>query len=175
MEEARFGLKGWYRRRWCPRGARPPWRCEDRYDWLWLYTAVEPTTGQSFCLFLPRLDGTCFELGLRAWRRAFPAEPWAVVLDHSGAHTSGHVRWPDGGAPVPLPAYRPELHPGERWFKALRAPLANHVHDHLDALAASLTQVLRPSWEHPMALVQLTAYPLVATRSRIHHDLSRVH
>jgi hypothetical protein len=104
MDEARFGLKGWYRRRWCPVGARPPGICDDRYEWLGLDAAVEPTTGQSFCLFLPRLDGTCVELFLREGRQAFPAEPWAVVLDHSGAHTSGHVRWPDGVDPVHLPA-----------------------------------------------------------------------
>ena len=159
MDEARFGLKGWYRRRWCPVGARPPWICDDRYEWLWLYAAVEPTTGQSFCLFLPRLDGACFELFVREWRRAFPAEPWAVVLDNSGARPSGHVRWPDGLAPVHLPAYSPELNPGERWFKELREPLSNRVYNCLETLEASLTQALRPSWEHPLALVQLTAYP----------------
>jgi putative transposase len=83
----------------------------------------------------------------------------AVVLDNSGAHTSHHVTWPDGIEPVALPAYSPELNPGERWFKELRAPLSNQVHDHLEALEAALTQALRPYWQHPNSLVQLTAYP----------------
>ena len=120
---------------------------------------MAPTTGQSFCLFLPRLDGACFEPFLHEWRQAFPAEPWAGVLDNRGAHTSGHVRWPDGIEPVPLPAYSPELNPGERWCKELREPLSNHVHDCLETLEASLAQALRRYWEHPCALVQLTAYP----------------
>jgi putative transposase len=159
LDEARFGLKVWYRRRWCPIGTRPPWLYNDQYEWLWLYAAVEPTTGQSFCLFLPRLDSAGFELLLREWRQACPAGTWAVVLDNSGAHTSGHVRWPEGLAPVYLPPYSPELNPGERWFKELREPLSNQIHDHLDTLEASRTQALRPYWEHPLALVQLTAYP----------------
>jgi transposase len=159
LDEARFGLKVWYRRRWCPKGIRPPWLYDDQDEWLWLYAAVEPTTGQSFCLFLPRLDGAGFERFLHEWRQAFPAEPWAVVLDNSGAHTSGRVRWPDGIEPVPLPAYSPELNPGERWFKELREPLSNHTYGSLETLEASLTQALRPYWEHPSALVQLTAYP----------------
>ena len=104
LEEARFGLKGWSRRRWWPKGLRPPWLSDDRDAWLWLYAAVEPTTGQRCCLFLPRPDGACFERVLHEWRQAFPAEPWAVVLDTSGAHTSGRVRWPEGIAPVPFPA-----------------------------------------------------------------------
>lgn len=140
-------------------GTRPPWIYDDQYEWRWLDAAVEPTTGQSFCLFLPRLDSACFELFLHEWRPTFPAEPWAVVLDNSGAHTSARVRWPDGIEPLHLPAYSPELNPGERWFKELREPLSNHVHDSLESLETSLTQALRQYWEHPSALVQLTAYP----------------
>ncbi len=83
--------------------------------------------GQSFCLFLPRLDGACFELFVREWRQAFPSGRWAVVLDNSGAHTSGHVRWPDGLAPVYLPPYSPEINPGERWFNELREPLSSRI------------------------------------------------
>jgi hypothetical protein len=48
MDEARLGLKVWFRRRWCPKGVRPPWIVEDRYEWLWLYAAIEPRTGESF-------------------------------------------------------------------------------------------------------------------------------
>lgn len=46
LDEGRFGLKTWLRRRWCPRGVRPPWIVEEAYEWLWLYVAVEPTTGR---------------------------------------------------------------------------------------------------------------------------------
>ena len=158
LDEARFGLTIWARRRWCPRGTRPPWVYDDQYDWLWLSAAVEPTTGQSFCLLLPRLDGAGFERFLHEWRQAFPTGNMAVVRDHSGARTSQHVTWPDGIEPIPLPAYSPALNPGERWFKELREPLSNQIHDHLEALEASLTQAIRPYWQQPSRLVQLTAY-----------------
>jgi hypothetical protein len=159
LDEARFGLKVWFRRRWCPLGARPPWVYDDQYEWLWLYAAVEPTTGHSFCLFLPWLDGPCFEVFLREWRQAFPHDRFAVVLDNSGAHTSRQVAWPDGIEPVPLPAYSPELNPGERLFKELRERLANHTFGSPEALEHELTEALRHYWEQPSALAQLTAYP----------------
>jgi hypothetical protein len=79
MDEARFGLKVWHRRRWCPRGFRPPWIHQDKYEWLWLYVAVEPATGESFCLYLPRLDGECFEIFLRELNRAYPSEAIVVL------------------------------------------------------------------------------------------------
>jgi hypothetical protein len=36
LDAARFGLKVWYRRRWCPEGLRPPWLDDAQYEWLWL-------------------------------------------------------------------------------------------------------------------------------------------
>jgi hypothetical protein len=159
MAAARFGLKVWYRRRGGPLGARPPWVYDDQDAGRWLSAAVEPTTGQSFCVFLPRRAGTCVAVVLREGRPAFPTQRLAVVLANRGAPTRGHVAWPDGITPSPWPAYSPELHPGERGLKALREPLANHIPPSLDALAAALTAALRLYWEHPQALLQLSAYP----------------
>ena len=59
MDEARFGLKVTHRRLWCPFGSRPPWIHEHQYHWFWLYAAVEPVSGT--VLFLPHVDGLCFE------------------------------------------------------------------------------------------------------------------
>jgi hypothetical protein len=74
---------------------------DDQYEWPWLYAAVEPMTGQSFCLLLRRLEGACFGVYLQEWRQAFPAETMAMMLGNSGAHTSHRVTWPPGIAPVP--------------------------------------------------------------------------
>lgn len=159
FDEARFGLKTWFRRCWCPRGVRPPWVVEDRYEWLWLYAAVEPATGASFCLYLPRLDGDCLEAFLHAFRNAYPTARIALVLDGSGSHSNGAITWPAGIQPVRLPPYSPELNPAERWFKELRGALANTVFESLDALMAALTRELEPYWVQPAQLAQLTGYP----------------
>ena len=42
MDEARFGLINWHKRRYCPRGIRPPCTVQRKYEWTWFYTAVEP-------------------------------------------------------------------------------------------------------------------------------------
>jgi hypothetical protein len=94
-----------------PKGVRPPWPYEHRYEAkhaspLWLYVALEPTTGESFVLLLPRVDGACFAAFLHAFRRAAPGSAVALVLDGGGGHTSGRVSWPAGLERLPLPAYR---------------------------------------------------------------------
>jgi hypothetical protein len=56
FDEARFGLINWHRRRYCPKGFRPPYVVKRSYKWTYLYAAVEPTTGESFWLYLPGMD-----------------------------------------------------------------------------------------------------------------------
>jgi transposase len=159
LDEARFGLKVTHRRLWCPFGERPPWVHEHRYRWLWLYAAVEPSTGRSFVLFLPHVDGACFQTFLDALRREFPDRPLGIVFDNSGAHPAGTIDWPDDTYPIPLPAYSPELNPAERWFEALRRLFANRIFDPLEDLQQALTEALRPYWESPVKLQRLTGYP----------------
>jgi transposase len=158
MDEARFGLKVWHRRRWCPRGHRPPWQVEDRYEWLWLYAAVEPSTGESFCLYMPHLNGDCFEVFVQKLRQAYPDDEIVLVLDGAGAHRKKDLAWPEGIEAMPLPAYSPELNPAERWFEELRARLANRVFETTQAIEEALTEALRPFWEAPERLARLTGY-----------------
>lgn len=158
MDEARIGLKTWHRRRWCPKGFRPPWVVEDRYEWLWLYAAVEPTTGASFCLYLPRLDGDCFAVFLSELARAYPNEELVLVVDGAPGHRSTQVTWPEGIEPLRLPPYSPELNPAERLFAEVRRDLANRIYETVEAIMDALTAVLRPYWETPAALAQLTGY-----------------
>jgi transposase len=148
----------WLRRRWCPRGARPPWVVEDRYEWLWLYAAVEPATGDGFFLLLPGVSTEWFRLFLAEFAKEAAGRRVGLVLDGSGSHRAG-LAWPEHVTPVPLPPYSPELNPAEQVFRLLRAKLANRVFADLAELEAALTEQLRGFWDRPASLRQLTAYP----------------
>ena len=43
------------------------------YKWTYLYAAVEPTTGESFCLYLPGMDDICLEVFLDDYAQEFLA------------------------------------------------------------------------------------------------------
>jgi transposase len=157
MDEARFGLKVTHRRLWCPFGSRPPWPHEHQYQWFWLYAAVEPVSGT--VLFLPHVDGICFQRFLEEVRQHTGSDTVGLVLDNSGSHTSGKVHWPGGIEKIALPPYSPELNPAERWFEALRRIFANAIFDTLEDLEAALTEALRPYWQNPAKLQRLVGYP----------------
>jgi transposase len=101
----------------------------------------------------------CFERFLEALRRDTGADTIGLVLDNSGSHSSGKVRWPEGLAKIALPPYSPELNPAERWFEALRRVFANVIFDTVEELEAALTEALRPYWQNPAKLQRLVGYP----------------
>jgi hypothetical protein len=159
FDEGRFGLKCWFRRRWCPFGHRPPWIVDDRYEWVWVDIAVTPTSGECCCLLLPHVDAICLNLFLATVREEWPEERIGIVLDGSGSHRGAKVVWPQGIVPLPLPPYSPEVNPAEQVFRHLRKRLANEVFETLEGLHDALTTELQRLWAHPKVVTRMTNYP----------------
>jgi transposase len=131
---------------------------DDRSEWLWLYAAVEPATGEASFLLLPGVSKEWFALFLGEFAKEVAGRRVGLVLDGAGSHRA-EVAWPPGVVPLPLPPYSPELNPAEQLFRALRARLANRIFADLAELEAALTERLRAFWADPAALTRLTAYP----------------
>lgn len=158
MDEARLGLISWHKRRYRHRGERPSWVVRRRYEWSWLYAAIEPASGEDFCLYLSALDGVCFEVFLQHLGERFCGEVIVLVLDNAPAH-----RWKDASIPenvvlLPLPPYSPELNPVERFFLEFRRELANTLFDSIDAIQQAATGFLERYWEDRGALSRLTGF-----------------
>jgi transposase len=136
QDEARFGLKPVLRRVWAPRGARPPALVDPRYEWLWVYAAAHPASGQVFWLILPRLAAEMAQLFLDEFARSHATADKQLVLvwDGAPAHRAGELKVPERITIVPLPAYTPELNPTERLWPLVKEGVANRAHDTLAAL-----------------------------------------
>ena len=159
MDEGRFGLKTWCRRRWCPRGVRPPWSIAATYEWLWVDVAIEPTTGSCVVLLLPVVSGPWLEVFLQHLRAETGSQTVRVILDNAPSHKSSQVTWPDGLTPLYLPPYSPELDPAEQIFKHLRQHLSNQVFTTLEQMEEALIKELHPFWDDPQVIVQMTNSP----------------
>lgn len=144
FDEARFGLINWHRRRYCPKGFRPPYVARSAYEWTYLYAALDPTSGESFCLYLPGMDGLCLEAFLEHLGGAYGEYHLLVVLDGAPSHTSGQITLPENMSLLRLPSYSPELNPVERWFQEFRRALQQDLRD-CRATARGLTKALNPT------------------------------
>lgn len=145
MDEARFGQQGTITDVWARRGSRPAALRQTRYEWCYLYAAVEPATGESAALIAPNVNtGTmnAFLRILEAERQ--PGDRFVLVMDRAGWHVSRGLVVPEGITVLLLPPYAPELNPTENLWHYLRGHyLSNRSYADYDALLAAGTAAYR--------------------------------
>jgi hypothetical protein len=143
------------------RGQRPRGLCDQRYDWTYLYAAVQPATGAGFALVLPMVSIRAMNLFLKRFADSLaPGVHAILVLDQAGWHGSRQLRVPDNVTLVPLPPYAPELNPVERAWLYLRERFLSHrLLDNNAALVDACCQ----AWNAltPELPRSLTSYPWI--------------
>ena len=102
-------------RMWASRGSRPTAVRQTRYEWVYLYAAVEPATGVSVALQAPLANTGTMNVFLKMLSEELPHNDHAVLIMHqAGWHTSRALKLPENITTLLLPPYSPELNPVER-------------------------------------------------------------
>lgn len=149
MDEARFGQQGTLTRVWARTGSRPTAVKQTRYEWVYLYAAVEPATGASVALQAPHVNTGTMNVFLRMLGAELgPRDHAVLIMDRAGWHKSGTLVVPGNITVLLLPPYSPELNPIENLWHYLRSHyLANRAYDdypHLLDAGAQAWQKLTP-------------------------------
>jgi transposase len=133
MDEHRIGLKPLVRKLWALKGQRPSLSVQHRYQWLYLYAFVRPSSGETFWLLLPQVTTTAYKQALQefaTWVGCGEGKQIILVEDNAGWHTSHKVVVPEGMLRERLPPYSPELQPAERlWPLSNEALVTKHFAD----------------------------------------------
>jgi transposase len=155
-DEARFGLHTQSRRCWALRGQRVVLAQEQRYEWEYVYGAVEVVEGLAEFQFLPAVS---LELSCGFLQQLADSDAQAehvVIWDQAGFHPRpGAAALPARIHLLPLPPYSPELNPVEGLWDQTQDVTCNRHFADLDHLEAVLTQALRPFWETPARALSL--------------------
>lgn len=138
-------------------GVKPIQPVLPRYEYYWLFGAVEPLTGESLFLEMPALDTACYQAYLDELSLTYPDSLNLLVIDGAPAHTSGSLRVPDNVLLVRLPPYSPELNPIERVWQDLRKWLGSTLPDDLHALKEHVATILLSYTNETLA--SITGYP----------------
>jgi transposase len=122
QDEARFGQHGTLTRIWAKVGSRPRAIRQTQYDYLYLFTAVCPETGEASGLITASINIDSMNAFLKQLSNELPKEVHAaVVLDRAGWHTSPKLKVPDNVSLIYLPPKSPELNPTENLWHYLRS------------------------------------------------------
>jgi len=130
QDEARIGQQGTLTNVWAPKGSRPTAVKQTEYDWVYMFGAVNPSTGKSSALIAPTVNTEYMNHHLRFISEEAGEDVQVVlVLDQAGWHTAKQLRVPANITLLYLPAYSPELNPIERLWAYLKSHyLSNRVY-----------------------------------------------
>ena len=107
---------------WAQVGSRPPAIKQTQYDYLYVFTAVCPETGEASGLITPKANTGTMDAFLEHFARELPPDVHAVlVLDRAGWHTAKSLKMPANVTLVHLPPKSPELNPVENLWHYLRS------------------------------------------------------
>jgi hypothetical protein len=161
FDEHRAGLKPVIRRVWAKRGQRPVAVSHPRYQWLYLYAFVRPTSGAVEWFACSTVDTALFAAVLARFAAAVGAGPKKrilLVLDGAGWHVSADLVVPEGLRLIFLPPDTPELQPAERLWPLTNEAIANRHFTSLDELDTALAKRCRALADQPDLLKANTLF-----------------
>ncbi|MCC6428917.1 MAG: IS630 family transposase [Phycisphaerales bacterium] len=145
MDEARIGQQGTLTEVWAPKGSRPTAVKQTRYEWAYLYAAVEPATGFSSAIIAPEVNTGTMNAFLNVLSgEVDPGDFVVLIMDQAGWHKSKALKVPDNIVILYLPPKSPEINPVERLWHYLRSHfLSNRAYDGYDHIRHAATTAYR--------------------------------
>jgi transposase len=138
-DEQRIGLRGTTRRVWGRRGTKVRQRLQLRYEWAYLWAAVDARTGALWWDWVDTMKAVDLRPVIAEVRARGLLD--ALVWDGAPSHADAAVR--AVGLPlVALPPYSPELNPAERLFEEVRRRIEGRIYPSLDDKVAAVQALL---------------------------------
>ncbi|HEX8906630.1 MAG TPA: transposase [Longimicrobiaceae bacterium] len=138
-DEMRVGLRGTPRRVWGRRGIKVRQRLQLKYEWRYLFAAVDGQAGRVWWNWGPSMKAEALWPTIAGIQEDSLLE--GLVWDHAPSHRDDEVTDLDL-AFVGLPPYSPELNPAERLFEEIRRHVEGRAYATLDAKAAEVQTFL---------------------------------
>jgi transposase len=155
-DESRFGLHTQSRRCWALRGQRVVIPQQQRYEWEYVYGALEVLEGDAQFRFMPSVKLDFSRDFLQQIAASDPGAEHVVIWDQAGFHPrTEDAHLPERIHLLPLPPYSPELNPIEGLWDQVQDVTCNRRHESLEALEETLTAALRPFWKTPTRVLSL--------------------
>lgn len=120
QDEAGFGRINKPKYCWCENGVRPSVPCHHIREYYYTFGAVEPLTGNSFFLVLPRCNSACMNQFLQDLSDEYKDDVILLCCDGAAWHKSGALEIPKNIELFRIPPYTPEMNPIEQIWKEIR-------------------------------------------------------
>ena len=144
-------------RSWSEKGTRVGIDQQQLFINGYLYSAINPITGEDFHLIgFDAMDTDSEFVFLTELKKQHPNIPVYVVFDNAPSHRSEKIRNIEGLELINLPSYSPELNPSERFFREARRATCNTIYDSLYDIEVRLSEFINSCT--PESLKKLCGY-----------------
>ena len=94
FDESRFGTHSKFGHACFKTGKRTRIKVNLGFKNFYLYTAIEPKTGEHFTLEMPYVNTDCMNIFLKAFKEKYPNDEIVFILDGAGWHRSKNLNIP---------------------------------------------------------------------------------
>ncbi len=140
QDESRFGLMTIQRRIITTKGIKPILPFQHRFQYLYLFGAFSPITGDHFTLEFPQCNSDCFQQYLEELSAYKPDEFKVLILDNGAFHKAKTLCIPKNIKLIFIPPYSPELNSSEKMWQYLKDKMANKIFKTIDDLSNHIAQ-----------------------------------
>jgi len=167
----RYGLMSNVRRSWSAVGARTVYQNQQEFSNRYLYTAIDPISGDSFHIM--DFDDAATQqtdIFTTALQKKYPDDHLVIVWDRAPFHKP-KVLQKRHMTIIFLPSYSPQLNPVERFFGEMRKFTANKIfREGMDALSKTVEDAVLELSKEKEAIKQLTSYSWILEQWKIISD-----
>lgn len=135
FDESRFGTHSKLGHGWFEKGSRTSIPVKLGFKNFYLYSSVEPLSGDSCTLLLPKVNTQCMNIFLDEMSHLYNGQKIALVMDGAGWHKSKSMRLPENIEIIYLPPYSPELNPVEKLWQYIKTnTIRNRIYESIEHL-----------------------------------------
>lgn len=120
QDEAGFGRINTPKYCWCKKGTRPSVPCHHIREYMYLYGAVDPISGDGRFLVLPYCNTACMNVFLKSLSETYADDMIFLCCDGAAWHKSKGLIVPENIQLLSIPPYTPEMNPIEQIWKGIR-------------------------------------------------------
>ena len=135
FDESRFGSHSKAGHGWFEKGKRTSIKVKLGFQNFYIYSAVNPISGDDFTLKMPNVDTTCMNVFLEEMSKEIGESEAVIIMDGAGWHKSKDLVIPKNITIKLLPPYCPELNPVERlWLYIKQNTIRNKIYENISSL-----------------------------------------
>jgi len=144
FDESRFGTHSKLGHGWFGKGSRTQVKIKIGFQNFYVYSAVNPITGDDFSLMMPNVNTMSLNMFLAEMSKHIGVQKAIVVMDCAGWHKDKDLVVPANIEILYLPPYSPELNPAERLWEHLKSEtIKNKVYNTIEQLEIAVSSSIK--------------------------------